>query len=143
MMAAGLGHGVMLIRNKPGSLERAGVVRVGRIGRIEAGHPVTLDGTVVDAATVVWCTGSRPDLGWIRIDGVTDAEGSPVAYRGLASKCPGLAFVGMPFQYGLMSETLVGMDRDAAYVVDVLTKSVDASDTPSARPYRRLGEPVR
>ena len=143
MMAAELGHGVMLIRNKPGSLERAGVVRVGRIERVEAGRPVTADGAVIDAATVVWCTGSRPDLGWIRIDGVTDANGSPVAYRGIATKCSGLAFVGMPFQYALMSETLVGMDRDAEFVVDALTRGVDASDATSARDPRRLGEPAR
>lgn len=29
-------------------------VRVGRVDRIEAGRPVTADGTVIDAATVVW-----------------------------------------------------------------------------------------
>jgi putative flavoprotein involved in K+ transport len=30
---------------------------------------------------------------------------------------PGLAFVGLPFQYSVASPTLMGMGRDAAYVV--------------------------
>ena len=69
MKREGLEHGVMLVRNSLADLERAGVVQVGRIERVEAGRPVTADGTAIDAATVVWCTGSRPDLGWIDIDG--------------------------------------------------------------------------
>lgn len=127
--AAGFGHGVMLVRNKIADLEHAGVELVGRIDRIEAGRPMTADGTAIDAATVVWCTGSRPELGWIRIDGVTDEAGYPIEHRGMATGCPGLAFVGMPFQYSLMSATLMGMERDAAYVVEELAA---ASVTESA-----------
>ena len=117
MKARELAHGVMLVRNTPADLERAGVVRVGRVTGVEAGHPVTADGAVVEAATVVWCTGSRPDLQWIDIPGVVGDDGLPIEQRGLASGCPGLAFVGMPFQYSVASSTLVGMDRDAAFVV--------------------------
>jgi putative flavoprotein involved in K+ transport len=121
MKAEGLHHGVMLIRNKVAHLERAGVGQVGRIDRIESGQPVTADGAAIGAATVVWCTGSRPELGWIDIDGVTDAGGYPVEHRGIASGCPGLAFVGMPFQYSMLSATLMAMGRDAEYVVEVLS----------------------
>ena len=117
MRAADLEHGVMLIRNKPAHLDRLGIVQVGRVARVESGRPVTADGTAIDAATVVWCTGSRPDLRWIDLDGVTDAAGMPIEHRGLATGCPGLAFVGMPFQYSIASPTLAGMDRDARYVV--------------------------
>jgi len=120
MKAEELEHGVMLVRNKPADLERAGIARVGRIARLEAGRPLTAEGTVIDAATVVWCTGSRPDLGWIDIEGVVGVDGHPIEYRGLVSGCPGLAFVGMPFQYSVASSTLVGMDRDAEYVVEAL-----------------------
>lgn len=67
-----------LVRNKPAQLDRAGVMRVGRADRVEAGRPVTVDCTVIDAATVVWCTGSRPDLGWIDIEGVVATDGRPV-----------------------------------------------------------------
>jgi len=76
--------------------------------------------TVVDAATVVWCTGSRPDLSWIRVDGVVGAHGEPETTRGVVTGCPGLAFVGMEFQYSVASAALIGMDRDAAFVVDAL-----------------------
>jgi putative flavoprotein involved in K+ transport len=121
MRAEALHHGVMLIRNKVAHLERAGIRLVARVDRVEAGRPVTADGPAIDAATVVWCTGSRPDLRWIDIDGVTDAAGYPVEQRGIASGCPGLAFVGMPFQYSSLSATLMGMGRDAEYVVEVLS----------------------
>jgi putative flavoprotein involved in K+ transport len=113
-------HGVMLVRNSQQDLKRVGIVQVGRIDHVEGGLPTTADGKAITAATVVWCTGSRPDLGWIHIDGVVDAEGWPVEYRGLASECAGLAFVGMPFQYSVASSTLMGMDRDAEYVVGAL-----------------------
>lgn len=118
--AEGRGHGVMLVRNKPAVLDRAGVVRVGRVTGVVAGHPVTDDGAPIEAATVVWCTGSRPDLDWIDIDGVFAADGSPTEVRGMATGCPGLAFVGLPFQYSLFSPTLVGMGRDAEYVVEAV-----------------------
>lgn len=114
-------HGVMLVRNSLRDLERAGIVQVGRIDHVDdAGRPVTVDGAVIDAATVVWCTGSRPDLGWIDIDGVVDDAGHPIEQRGLASGCPGLGFVGMPFQHSVASETLMGMDRDGEYIVGAL-----------------------
>ena len=114
------GHGVMLVRNSLKDLARAGVVPAGRIEGVEAGRPVTADGRAIDAATVVWCTGSRPELGWIELEGVVEEHGLPIEHRGVASGCPGLGFVGMPFQYSLFSPTLMGMDRDAEYVVDQL-----------------------
>jgi putative flavoprotein involved in K+ transport len=123
------GHGVMLIRNSVKDLERAGIVLTGRIERVEGGRPVAVDGTVIDAATVVWCTGSGPDLDWIDIPGVVGDDGLPVQERGLSSGCRGLGFVGMPFQYSLFSPTLMGMDRDAEFVVDRL-------------PARREAQPV-
>lgn len=118
--AAKEGHGIMLVRNSLRDLDRAGIVQTGRIDRVESGLPVTADGTAIDATTVVWCTGSRADLDWIDIDGVRDADGRLVAYRGIATACPGLAFVGMPFQYSAASATLMGMDQDARYVVETL-----------------------
>lgn len=120
MMKAKAGHGIMLVRNSLKDLDRAGIVQTGRIERIESGLPVTVDGTPIDAATVVWCTGSRADFGWIDIDGVLDANGRLVAYRGVSTACAGLAFVGMEFQYSAASATLMGMGRDAEHVVATL-----------------------
>jgi putative flavoprotein involved in K+ transport len=128
MRAKELAHGVMLVRNKPAALARAGIVRVTRIDRVETRRPMTADGVVIDANTVVWCTGSRPDLRWIDIAGVVGDDGFPIERRGLAGGCPGLAFVGMPFQYSVASSTLVGMDRDAVFVVEALC----GADAPTA-----------
>jgi len=40
--------------------------------------------------------------------------------RGLVEAVPGLAFVGLPFLYSVASPTLMGMGRDAEYVVTQL-----------------------
>ncbi len=118
---ASLGHGVNLVRNSLRDLDRAGVLRLGRITGVDAtGRPVTAEGEPVAATTVVWCTGSRPDFSWIRIDGAMDTAGWPAQYRGVSDAVPGLAFVGLPFQYSVASPTLMGMGVDADYVVDRL-----------------------
>ena len=54
-----------LIRTKRADLDAAGVVRVGRVVDVREGKPVTEDGTVLDVANVIWCTGyrGRPDVG--------------------------------------------------------------------------------
>ncbi|WP_345799859.1 NAD(P)/FAD-dependent oxidoreductase [Microbacterium sp. AZCO] len=121
------GHGVDLVRNSLKDLDRAGVVRVPRIGGADAsGRPATDDGVAIDAATIVWCTGSRPDFTWIRIDGAVDGTGWPDEYRGISRTVPGLAFLGLPFQYSVASPTLMGMGVDADYVVERLFADVPA-----------------
>ena len=113
-------RGIMLVRNKLADLERAGITRVDRIESAAGGMPVTADGTVVEAATVIWATGSRPDFAWIRMDDVFDAAGEPLHRRGVALRCPGLAFVGLDFQYSAASGALFGMGADAEHVVNAL-----------------------
>ncbi|MEO7147810.1 MAG: hypothetical protein ABIW81_03010, partial [Terrimesophilobacter sp.] len=44
--------------------------------------------------------------------GRTDAQ------RGVVAIMPGLYFVGMPFQFGLTSQLLGGVGRDAGYVAE-------------------------
>lgn len=44
-----------------------------------AGRTVRLgDGTEVQPDAVLWCTGFRPDLGWLDVPGALDADGRPV-----------------------------------------------------------------
>ncbi|MFH8249401.1 flavin-containing monooxygenase [Microbacterium sp. B2969] len=115
------GHGINLVRNKLKDLDRAGIARTSRIvDVVPTGRPVTAEGVVLEPATIVWCTGSVPDLSWIRIDDAFDETGAPDQYRGLARKVPGLAFLGMPFQYSMASSTLMGMGADAEYLADRL-----------------------
>ena len=76
------------------------------------------DGAIVPKpATVVWATGFRPGLELV--DGVPrDAHGQPDAPRDVVASVPGLYLVGMPFQFGLTSQLLGGVGRDAGYVVE-------------------------
>ncbi|QIG40000.1 NAD(P)-binding domain-containing protein [Microbacterium sp. 4R-513] len=127
------GHGVNLVRNKLKDLDAAGIARLPRIsGTDAAGRPVAADGTVVDCRTIVWCTGSVPDFSWISIDGLFDESGWPDEYRGLARSVPGLAFLGLAFQYSIASSTLMGMGADADYLVQRLYTA--ASSQPALTP---------
>jgi putative flavoprotein involved in K+ transport len=81
-------------------------------------------------ATIIWCTGSRPDYSWIE-PAVTADDGWPVEERGV-STVPGLYFLGVPFQYGLTSQLIDGADRDARHVVERIADRVRA--TVAARP---------
>jgi putative flavoprotein involved in K+ transport len=114
------GHGLMLIRNKLADLDAAGVRRVGRITGVADGLPIIDGGESLAPATVVWCTGSRPDLAWLDLDGVLDEDGEPVQTEGIARTVPGLGFVGLDFQYSAASATIQGMDRDARAVLDAV-----------------------
>jgi putative flavoprotein involved in K+ transport len=117
------GHGLMLIRNKLTDLDAAGVRRVDRIVAVDHGLPVTVDGEALRPAAVVWCTGSRPDLAWLDLDGALDEDGEPRQTEGVADAVPGLGFVGLDFQYSAASATIQGMDHDARAVVDALLRA--------------------
>jgi putative flavoprotein involved in K+ transport len=114
------GHGVNLVRNHMADLRKAGIRHVGRVAGVIDGRPILEDGEAMDAATVVWATGSLPRHDWIDIPAAFDANGWPEHERGVVPAVPGLAFVGLPFQYSVASPTLMGMGRDAQYVVDRL-----------------------
>jgi putative flavoprotein involved in K+ transport len=111
-------HGEAVERARPHLLAAAGVERVlGRVGGVSGGRPVLEDGTVLDAANVVWCTGYRRDYSWIEPP-ITDADGWPVQDRGVIAGVAGLYIVGLPFQTAIASALLGGVWRDAAYVGD-------------------------
>lgn len=126
------GHGVNLVRNRMAALEKAGIRHVGRIVGVEGGLPVLDGGERVYAATVVWCTGSLPVFDMIGIPGALDERGWPAHERGVATAVPGLAFLGLPFQYSVASPTLMGMGRDAAFVVERLFAAQPASPAVAA-----------
>ncbi|HET6166410.1 MAG TPA: NAD(P)-binding domain-containing protein [Marmoricola sp.] len=109
------GHGEPLIRQKEKDLVEAGIERVPRISRVVDGRPQTEDGTVLDVANVVWCTGFTPDFAWIDIPGL-DSSGRLASERGVTAE-PGLYVIGQQFQYMFNSHTVGGVGKDAAYVV--------------------------
>ena len=109
-------HGEAVERARPALLAAAGVERIlGRVGGVSDGRPMLEDGTVLDAANVVWCTGFRRDYSWIE-PSITDADGWPVQERGVIAGVAGLYIVGLPFQTAIASALLGGVWRDAAFV---------------------------
>jgi len=109
-------HGGPALRVKQSDLNRRGVIRnEGRMAGVDGGRPRLDDGTVVDVASVVWCTGFRQVFDWIRLP-ILGADGWPMEYRGVVDAAPGLYFCGLSFQYAFSSMVFPGISRDADYV---------------------------
>jgi putative flavoprotein involved in K+ transport len=110
-------HGAPLLRVRSRELEAAGVERVlERTIGVRDGRPALADGRVLDVANVVWCTGFRPDYGWIDLPVEYD-DGYPRQYRGAVAGLPGLFFLGMLFLHSFSSMLVLGAGRDAKRVV--------------------------
>jgi putative flavoprotein involved in K+ transport len=130
-----------LLRVKSRHLAAAGVVRTdARVTGVRDGRPELADGTVLDVANVVWCTGFGKDISWVA-PAQTGADGWPAEDRGAAPSAPGLYFVGLPFQYAFASMLIGGVGRDAERVADAIaarapeqarTQTQTAADTPVA-----------
>ena len=104
----------------------AGLERVARTTGTDAGHPLLQNGRVIKAVeSVVWCTGYRPAFEWIELP-VLGSNGYPLHRRGLAQGVPGLAFLGLRYQYRMSSALLGGVGRDAQYVGERIAAHVRA-----------------
>lgn len=109
-------RGGPLIWQSEAALRRAGVRRVPRVAGVRDGLPLLADGRVLPVAAVVWCTGFRPDYGWLD-PRAAGADGWPEHHRGVSATVAGLGFVGLPWQNTFGSGFLGGMPGDAAHVV--------------------------
>lgn len=65
-------------------------------------------------SAVVWSTGFHRDHRWIEVP-VFDGRGYPTHDRGVTS-CPGLYFLGLPWQHTWGSGRFAGVARDAAHL---------------------------
>jgi putative flavoprotein involved in K+ transport len=109
-------HGGPALWVKREDLEARGVQRVfDRVTAASGGRPQLADGTVVDAANVIWATGFRQVFDWIRMP-VFDDNGWPREYRGVVDAAPGLFFCGLSFQFSFSSMVFSGVGRDADFV---------------------------
>ncbi len=109
-------HGGPMLRIKRHHLADRNVERhEARVTSVVDGKPALADGTVLDVANVVWCTGFRQDFSWIDIPTVDDVDW-PDEYRGVVESVPGLYFCGLSFQYAFSSMLLPGVGRDASFV---------------------------
>ena len=109
-----------LIRIKPKDLLAAGVTRVtDRVVGARDGLPLLDDGTVLDVANIIWCTGSHPDFSWIDLP-VFDGDGVLQHTRGVVESEPGLYFLGLEFQWAATSAAITGLGRDSAYLIKAI-----------------------
>ena len=116
-----LAGGAPRIRVKLDDLEAAGVERVPKTVGISNGLPVLEDGRVMHVANVIWCTGFRPDFGWINLPVFADDE-ALVHDRGVTPE-PGLYFIGLDFLYAFTSENVGGVGRDARHIANRIASS--------------------
>jgi putative flavoprotein involved in K+ transport len=122
-----------LLRHRRKDLLAAGVERVlARTVGVERGLPVLDDGRVVEVNNVVWCTGFRPDFGWIRVPFEVGDDGYPVQYRGAVASSPGLYFTGLLFLHSFASMLVAGAARDAEGVVRHIVE--ERAPQPAAKP---------
>ncbi len=123
-----------LLRIRLPDLDAAGVERhnAKTVGARD-GKPLLADGTIIDVANVIWCTGYRRDYSWIGVP-ITGPDGYPDEVRGVSRTVPGLYFLGVPFSYAFTSMLVAGAGRDAKYVVDRIAERVRMPASSGLRP---------
>jgi putative flavoprotein involved in K+ transport len=84
--------------------------------RPSGGAPRDLDIGTSGIASVIWATGYRYDLRWIKCEAI-DARGTPVHRRGV-TPVPGVYFIGLRRLYKRKSSFLWGSGEDAAYLAE-------------------------
>ncbi|MFG2059582.1 flavin-containing monooxygenase [Micromonospora sp. NPDC048930] len=87
------------------------------------------DGTPEPVDAVIFATGYRPDLAYLKPLGALD-HGAPRQVGGISTTHPGLVYLGLEFQRSFASNTLRGIGRDAAHVMTALAAHV------SGRPHQ-------
>jgi putative flavoprotein involved in K+ transport len=112
-------------------LATAGVEIVGRVEAVRDGRPVLADGTMPDVTNVIWCTGFAAGLDWIDLP-IHDEYGKPRERRGVSTDVPGLYFVGQPFQYALISESVGGSARDSDYIAKQIIRRASTRTSETA-----------
>jgi putative flavoprotein involved in K+ transport len=75
------------------------------------------DGSRESVDRVLFATGFKSNLNFIRGIGALDEQGNPIHKRGISATVPGLYYVGLSGQRSFASATLRGVGRDAGYVV--------------------------
>jgi putative flavoprotein involved in K+ transport len=84
------------------------------------GAPTELDIEATGIGAVVWATGYRPDLDWVRLP-VLDAAGYPVQRRGVTA-VSGLYILGLDWLHSAKSGLFVGIGEDAAHLAAQIAK---------------------
>jgi len=91
------------------------------------------DGSSVEANTVIWATGFRPEHSWIELP-VLDAEGRLVHTRGVTAE-PGLYLLGQLWQHTRGSALLGWVKDDAEYLSRQIVDSRAAHAPSNPQPH--------
>ncbi|GAB3922759.1 ArsO family NAD(P)H-dependent flavin-containing monooxygenase [Kribbella albertanoniae] len=73
---------------------------------------------------VLFATGYRPNLPYLRDLGALNVDGLPLHRRGLSTTHPRLGYLGVEFQRSFSSNTLRGVHRDARFVIGALARQL-------------------
>jgi putative flavoprotein involved in K+ transport len=95
---------------------------------VSASPPLTLDLRRGEIRTIIWATGSRPDLSWLDVP-VTDRKGQ-IVHDGGVTAWPGLCLLGMPFLRRRKSSLIDGAAADARELTNHLAGYLDSSRIP-------------
>jgi putative flavoprotein involved in K+ transport len=89
-------------------------------------QPDSLDLAAAGITSVIWSTGFTRDHRWIEIP-VFDGRGYPMHWRGVTN-CPGLYFLGLPWQHSWGSGRFEAVGRDAEFLADHIDASRRLAD---------------
>jgi putative flavoprotein involved in K+ transport len=89
------------------------------------GERTSLDLAASGITSIIWCIGFTPDFSWIDAP-VFNGRGYPAHTRGITPQA-GLYFIGLPWLHTWGSGRFSGVARDAAYVADAISASLEAS----------------
>jgi Pyridine nucleotide-disulphide oxidoreductase len=98
--------------------------RVVVVGAGNSAVQVGPGGTRERVDTVLFATGYRPDLDYLRPLGALGDDGMPRHAGGISATHPGLVYLGLEFQRSFSSNTLRGVHRDADHVIPALAAHV-------------------
>jgi len=115
-------RGQPLVRVRPQDIAAAGIERVPRVAGVQDGKPRLEDGRVLDAGTIIWCTGFRESYAWIKLP-IADEAGRVLHRQGVATSQAGLYFIGLRGQRSVRSSLVDGVGDDAKFVVDMIAGS--------------------
>lgn len=82
----------------------------------DAPQVTELDFQAAGIAAVIWATGFRYDFHWVQ-PAVLEPDGFPVQKQGV-TPCPGLYFIGLPWQDKMKSGILLGVGEPAAAIAE-------------------------
>jgi putative flavoprotein involved in K+ transport len=110
-----------LTRNYKVELKGRATDGVGRIVRFD-------DGTTLEADSLIWATGYRPDYSWIDLP-ILDSNGRLQHRRGV-TEVPGLFFLGLTWQWTRGSALIGFVKDDAAFLAERIAASPEAKTRP-------------